>query len=80
MFFTCWHLRYFLGYSKHPKRVPNIKNVDIFFKTRVKTLPQLFKSLVVSMSKRVQTTYQGNVYLKKLVYQIVSPEFPTMVL
>ena len=43
----------FLWLVKTPKIISNKKKVDTFFKTRDKIPPQLLKSLVVSMPKRV---------------------------
>ena len=43
----------FFRLVKTPKRISNIKIFDTFFKNRDKIPPQLLKSLVVSMPKRV---------------------------
>ena len=79
----------FLSLVKQPKIFSHIKIFDTFFRTLDKIPPQLLKSLVVSMPKRVFEVNReklslhyisSHVYLKNLVYQMVSHEFFTKVL
>ena len=52
-FFHLWAPAQFLRLVKTPKGISNIKILDDFFRTRDKNPPQLLKSLVVNMPKRV---------------------------
>ena len=79
----------FLRLVKSPKRILRFKIVDVFSNTQDKISPQLLKSLVVSMPERVVEVNRENqslhymsrpCYLKKNWYQMISPEFQTMVL
>ena len=61
---------------KTPKINSLIKIFETFFKTRDKIPPQLLKSLVVSIPKQVFEVKREKIKF----YQMVSPEFLTMVL